>query len=264
VKARERQGQLLWAARRGGASHWIAQRSERESVLELGDLAPDWLDVLLSEVCPASIEALVARQQLRPIAGEVLEEVLARPGPQVQQIRPDRGCFGVPRCPHDVGHEIRSVGEAGQDRSHPNPSLDAGIDEPGQRGQPLPRRCRGRLGSAPDLVIERRDREGHPDVRAGRGLREDVDVAEDHRAAGDDRQRGLELGQGLDAAPGQPVSTLGGLVRIGGGADDDGLTPPSRSGKLAPQDFDDVDLHPDRSAVAIVRSRSARRSNART
>ena len=50
----------------------------------------------------------------------------------------------------------------------------------------------------------------------------------------------------------KPVAALGWLVGVGGGADRDGLVFPRRPRKLAAEHLDDVDLDPDRAAVAVV------------
>src|SRR3954467_11964163 len=70
-------------------------RTDGEAMSKLRDLAPDGLDLRLAEVGAALVQPLVARHELRPIAGEVSHEVLARPGPEVQHVRPDRGGAGV-------------------------------------------------------------------------------------------------------------------------------------------------------------------------
>src|SRR4051812_14015641 len=41
------------------------------------------------QIGPPAVQALVARQLLRPLAGEALEEVLARPGLEIEDARPD-------------------------------------------------------------------------------------------------------------------------------------------------------------------------------
>src|SRR5207249_10023624 len=57
----------------GTTTHALADHAE--SVAELGDLASNGFDLALRQVRPAAIEALVARQLLRPVTGEVLEKV---------------------------------------------------------------------------------------------------------------------------------------------------------------------------------------------
>ena len=118
--------------------------------------------------------------------------------------------------------------------------------------EPLARVRGRRLRLAPDVVVERRDREGDRDVRAAGGLDEDVDVADDHRAARDDAERVAGLGERLEAGAGQAVAALGGLVGVGRGADRDDLALPRGARELAAEDLGDVDLDADRRAVAVV------------
>ena len=110
-----------------------------------------------------------------------------------------------------------------------------------------------RLGLAPDVFVEGRDRERDRDARAARSLGEHVDVADDHRAARDDAERGARLGEGLDARAGEAVAALCRLVRVGGGADRDALARPGGAGELASEDIGNIDLDADRRAVAVVR-----------
>ena len=121
------------------------------------------------------------------------------------------------------------------------------------RAQPLARVRGRRLALAPDVVVERRDRERDRDVRAARRLLEHVDVADDHRPARDDRERVRRGREDLEARARQPVAALGRLVRVGRGADDDARAFPGRPRELAREHLGDVDLHADRAPVAVVR-----------
>ncbi len=118
---------------------------------------------------------------------------------------------------------LGSVRDAREDRCHRDVRLDPGCHELLQRSQPLARVGGGRLGPAPDLLVERRDRERHRHRRVPRRLDEHVDVADDHRPARDDRERVRRLGQHLETCSGQLVAALGGLVRVGRGTDRDRL-----------------------------------------
>ena len=104
------------------------------------------------------------------------------------------GRAGLAGGPDDVAELLGPVGDPGEDRRHADAGLDPGVDELLQRLEPLARVRGRRLGLAPDLVVERRDRERHRDVGAAGGLDEDVDVADDHRAARDDAERVAGLG----------------------------------------------------------------------
>src|SRR5207253_2847064 len=61
-----------------------------EPLAQLRHLAPDRLGLAPAEVGAPAVEPLVARQELGPVASEVLEEVLASARPEVEQARPDR------------------------------------------------------------------------------------------------------------------------------------------------------------------------------
>ena len=105
------------------------------------------------------VQLLVARQLLGPVAREVLEEVLARPGPEEEQVRPDAGRSGLARGAHDLRELLRPVGEPGEDRRHADARVDSGVDELADRAQTLARVRGRRLGLPPDVLVERRDRE---------------------------------------------------------------------------------------------------------
>ena len=63
------------------------------------------------------------------------------------------------------------VGDAGQDRRHPDAGLHPRVDERRQRLEPPARGRRPGLGAPPDLLVERRHREDDPDLRALRAPR---------------------------------------------------------------------------------------------
>src|SRR5206468_1413349 len=191
--------------------------------------------------------------ELRPVLGEMLEEMLPCAGAQEEQIRPDAGRAGLAGGLHDLAELLRAIRDPGEDRSHSDACLDPGLHEARDGTQALARMRGGRLGSAPDVFVQSRDRERHGDACTARGLDQHVDVADDHWAARDDAERVARLGEGFDAGAGQAVVALGRLVRVGGGADRDALSGPRGAGKLAAEDLGDVDLDADRRAVAVVR-----------
>ena len=95
-------------------------------------------------------------------------------------------------------------------------------------------------------------REGDRRAGSARGLAEHVDVADDHRPARDQVERRPCLGQPADTGARQAVAALGGLVGVGRGPDGNELSLPAPACELACEDDGDVDLHPDRPAVAVV------------
>ena len=177
-------------------------------------------------------EEVRALELLRPVACERLEEVLLRPGREIEQVRPDARRARGPRRLDDLGQLLGPVGEPGQDRRHADARLDAGVDErapaPAAAGAAAPCRARSsarRRGRASGT--EKRD----ADVGAPCRLAEHVDVADDQRPAGDDHERRAGAAERLDAGPRQAVAPLRRLIRVGGGADRDRLARPRAVGR---------------------------------
>src|SRR5688572_27685574 len=108
------------------------------------------------------------------------------------------------------------------------------------------------LGVAPDLLVERGDREGDRHVRPARRFYQYVEVAHDHRPAGDDAERIGGLRHGHQAGTGQAEATLGRLVRVSGRADSHQLALPAAPGQLAAEHLRNVRLDPDGCPVAII------------
>jgi len=81
---------------------------------QAGDLVTDRGELLLRQIGALLVQPLVALELLRPVAREVLEEVLARPRLEVEPLRPDPCGAGLTRGAYDVGEELGLVGESGQ------------------------------------------------------------------------------------------------------------------------------------------------------
>ena len=114
----------------------------------------------------------------------------------------------------------------------PTPALTPASTSSLERLEAPARRRGAGLGAPPDLLVERRHREDDADLGPRRRLDEDVEVADDHRAARDQAERVRRVAERLEAAAGQPVAALGRLVRVGRGADRDGLACPGRPRQL--------------------------------
>src|SRR5436305_7373839 len=62
---------------------------------ETADRGSHGLGVGLLQVRAALVQGLVVREQLRPVARQAVQEVLARPRTQVEQVRPDAARSGL-------------------------------------------------------------------------------------------------------------------------------------------------------------------------
>ena len=156
------------------------------------------------------------------------------PGAQVEDVRPGVDRARLP-CGGEDGREVAGrIGQARQDRSERDPRGDAGIGQDPDGAEPLAGRGDARLEAGGHPVVHRRDADADRDGRSPRGFGEHIDIANDERSAGDDREGRAGLRESLDAAAGQPVAALGRLVRIGGRADRHRLPPPA-TGDGAPR-----------------------------
>ena len=168
---------------------------------------------------------------------------------------PGRRCSSTRRHRHRAGLDARrrrplelrrAVGQAREDRRHQHAARDAGLVELRHGPQPLLRVRRAGLGGPPDVLVERADREVHPHVGARRRLRQQVEVAQDERRLGEDRERVAGLGEHLDDAAGQPVLALAPLVRVGVGAHGDVVARATAPGASSARSRSTrVDLHHD-------------------
>src|SRR5579862_938253 len=210
------------------------------------------IDLAAWQVRAAAVHLLVAWQQLGPVPLERREEVLARARLKVEDVRPDPRRSRGARFAHDFGEQLGLVAQAGEYRRHPDSRLHSRGDELFQRAKPLARWSSARLCAPPDLVVERRDGERHGHLRAARRFRKHIDVANDERPTGDDRERARRVAERLDARASQPVAALRRLVRIGRRAEHDGLPLPARPRELAAEHVGDVRLDADARAVAVV------------
>src|SRR5512145_1361184 len=217
-----------------------------------GDLLADGLGHGLVHERGA-VQAMVSGEELRPVTGQVLEEMLARAGLEIEQVAPHTGGPGVTGGADDRFELLRAVREAGQDGRHADVGVDAGLHQHAQGAQPLAWGRGAHLGLSPDIQIERGHREVHGHAGPPRAFPQQVDVADDQGATGHDAERRPRSDERGETPASQPVTSLGRLVRIGGRADGHHLALPARPGQLLSQDLGDVDLDPDRLPVAPVR-----------
>src|SRR5580765_2964651 len=147
--ALHRECQLLWL--RGRLEPNVPAVANTLLAGEPRHFAPWGLGVRLAEIRAAvGVELLVPRQLLGPVTRQVFEEVLARSGPQVEQVRPDPGGARGARGSHDLGELLGPVGEPGKDRRHANAGVDPRVDELAERAQTLAWMRGRRLGVPPD------------------------------------------------------------------------------------------------------------------
>src|SRR5206468_9132918 len=79
------------------------------------NLRTDRLRPFGAQIGAARVETLVALELPGEVLGKCLEKVLSRPWPEEEQVRPDPAGAGLPRLPHDLLHQLRPVGDAGQE-----------------------------------------------------------------------------------------------------------------------------------------------------
>jgi hypothetical protein len=78
---------------------------------ELAHSIPHGIGLVARKIGAPAVQPLVLRQQLGPVALERIEEVLARPRPQVEEVRPDPGRSRGAGFANDVSEQLRPVTE---------------------------------------------------------------------------------------------------------------------------------------------------------
>src|SRR4051812_31525761 len=103
----ERERQLLRL--RGRPEPDAAAVADAELLRQARHLGPHGLRLGGREVGPVAVEALVPVELLGPLAGELLEEVLAGPRPEEEDVRPDAARTGLAGCTDDLGELLGPV-----------------------------------------------------------------------------------------------------------------------------------------------------------
>ena len=176
---------------------------------------PNRLDLRLRQVRARRGRDARSGRAPRASPGERLEEVLAGAGLEVEHVRPDRwsrpprGRRGRPAS--SCSGESEMPGRIG---AIPTPAFTPAVDQLAQRLEPAARGrgARARSAARPPRRASAPRRRSPTSARDGR-LDEDVEVADDHRVAGDQAERVRRVAERLEAAARQPVPALGGLVR---------------------------------------------------
>ena len=137
---------------------------------------------------------------------------------------------------------VSGIGQPRQHRGHHHMATQARLAN--RRDQRKPR-LRGRGAGFQPAVQRRipdRQRYRHTDVDPARGVSQLREIPAEQGAFGQDRERCAEIGQGADDARHQRIPSLGPLVRIGIGAQGDGLPRPGRTAQFTAQHLGDVGL----------------------
>ena len=192
-----------------------------------------------------AVEVLVPLDEVGVGVREPRQELLTHAGAQVQQDRRDVGRPRVDRRRDDLPELARVVGDAGQDRRHQHAARDAGLVQRPNGFDPLSRVRGAGLARAPGGLVEGPDREGRGDVGHARGFDQRLEVTQDQRALGQDRERVPVVGERPDDSRHQPVAALGTLVRVGVGSHRDALALPALGRELTPEHLGRVDLDDD-------------------
>ncbi len=135
-----------------------------------------------------------------------------------------------------------AIVQAGDHRRCQHAGRNAGPGQPPDRVQPPVRRRRTRLHPARQLRIERGDRHPRAHQAAFRHGRQDVQVADDAAALGDDADRMVEAVQHLQHLPGQGQGAVHRLVGIGVGTERDLARDVARASQLPFQQPGDLRL----------------------
>ena len=104
----------------------------------------------------------------------------------------------------------------------------------------------------PRVFVHRRHADVHAARRPRRQILENVRVAHDHRALGHDADGSRRIAQRLEHAARDFVGALDRLIRIGGGAEADGLLRPGRLVELAPQHANEIGLDEDHRGEVVA------------
>ena len=134
-------------------------------------------------------ERLVALDLIGPVARERLEKVLAHARAEMDDRGPSRARARSSRRQHDLGQPAWIVGEPGQDRRDADADVDSGFGQAAHGFESALRSRGAGLRRPPHVLVERRNREEHLHGHTSCGLLQHVDVPDDERPAGHDRER---------------------------------------------------------------------------
>ena len=139
----------------------------------------------------------------------------------------------------------RPIGDPRQDRCDQHASGDTGVVEGLHSIHPRARAGRPGLGRSPNVLVHGPDREGGRDGCDGRRFRQQVDVAQDERAFGEDGEWIPARDEGAQDAAHQAVPTFDPLVGVRPRPHRDVFPLPPPRCELASKDLRCIDLHHD-------------------
>ena len=177
--------------------------------------------------------------------GQPGQEPLAGSRPQVQHDGADVGGAGLGDLPHGGLQLGGGVGQERHDRAHQHAAAQPVLAERAAHAEPAPRAGRARLQGPPQFLVRAADRHAQPHVGDLRGGEQQVEVAEDQRALGQDGVRVAGVQQGLEDPRHQLVLALGPLVDVHVGAHGDVLALPLARAELLADQGRGVDLDHD-------------------
>ena len=193
----------------------------------------------------ASVEALIARHQLRPGASEPAEEPFPGSRTQVQSHGADSGDAGGRQLSDQITELLRAVGQIWQQRCDEHTAGQTGVADPPDQLEPGFRAGRAGLEQGLQIRLEQRERDPETDRHPLCGVGEQREVPGQHGALGQDREGRVALGQRRDDAGHQPVSALGPLVGVGVRTHRDVLALPALTPQFSSQHLGHVDLDDD-------------------
>ena len=116
------------------------------------------------------------------------------------------------------------VADAGEQRGHHHPGVDAVLHQVLHGLQPRLRARGARLGQLPDLFVHGADAEVDADLGDLAELLQQVNVAAHQDAFGGDAGRVGEVNENLQYAAHELIFGFGGFVGVGGGSDSNTLS----------------------------------------
>src|SRR3954451_12164632 len=233
---------LPLGALRSPSQHRLLAHVSREATAAASHERAQPLPLRARRVGTARVDLLVARHEVGPLRAQPVHEDVAHLASQVKRDAADVRRARLRAQLEDALDLLGRVVDARHERGDKDAARYAGAVQLRDRLDPRAGVGRMRLGRAPRLLLERRDRQARLDRRHPCHLLHEREVAQEERRLREDRARVAEVAERLPDARHELVAPLDPLVRVGVGAEGDVLALPRRPGELAPQYLRDVDL----------------------